>query len=185
MFSSGVQNPKHLKVGVEPKMVWMLLECGTAEEAQSLGRAELDELRLVTGDKCDFKFCVWHQRFHTMCAHVEGPLAQRTLPFRFIIGYGFQPTEFWLLKQTLVNFSLSHRCSRFCCQSLSGTGEVCGDKFRLGCWQNATYIPDTSERSTTHGTNCESHQHISPKQNKNKVTMEAVNERTYSRPDYM
>ena len=33
----------------------------------------------------------------------------------------------------------------------------------------------TSKRGITYGTNCESHQHTSPKQNKKKVTMEAVN----------
>ena len=40
-------------------------------------------------------------------------------------------------------------------------------KFRPGCWQNATYVPDTSDRSRTHGADCESHHHISPKQKQN------------------
>ena len=40
---------------------------------------------------------------------------------------------------------------------------------------------DTSDRRT-HGDDCESHQHISSKQKKMPMT-EAVNERTYLRPD--
>ena len=31
------------------------------------------------------RFCVQHQHFHTKCAQVEGPLAERTLCFKFII----------------------------------------------------------------------------------------------------
>ena len=43
---------------------------------------------------------------------------------------------------------------------------------------------DTSERSTTYGANCQSPQHISPKQKETKkVTPEAVNESTYFSPD--
>ena len=39
-----IQSTSAFNVRVEPKMVWMLLECETAEAAQSSSRAELDEL---------------------------------------------------------------------------------------------------------------------------------------------
>ena len=44
------------------------------------------------------------------------------------------------------------------------TGEGCGGKFRPIGKMPLTF-QDTSDISTTHGADCESHQHISPKQN--------------------
>ena len=130
-------------------MDWMSLDCKTAEVAKSSGRAEPDKLVPGPGDKgvqvCDGVtsletiLCVTPALSHQVC-----PSAQ--------------------VKPTLVTFTLSHSCSRFHCLSCSRTGEVYSNKFRAGCWQNATYVPWYFERSTTHRANCEFHQHISPKQ---------------------
>ena len=46
-----IQSTSAFNVGVEPKMVWMSLDCETAEAVQSSGLAELDELGLGSGDK--------------------------------------------------------------------------------------------------------------------------------------
>ena len=132
--------------------------CSKSEvRKQSSGRAELEEpgaadtgeqkcvivwlhWRLLEANWC-FSECVWHQRFHTECARAD------------------RCTEFWMFKPTHVKFTLSHSRSRFCRRSLYRTGEVCGDKFWPGCWQNATYVPDTSDRrlwiSPTHFTKTE------------------------------
>ena len=97
----------------------------------------------------------------------KGPLAERTLRLKFII---LQLLINWILdvQANKFKFKLSRSYSRFSSRSLSGSGEVCDDKFQPGCWENATYVRDTSDRSTTHRANCESHQHISPKQKQKK-----------------
>ena len=98
----------------------------------------------------------------------------------------FKPTEIWMFKPTLVKYTLSHSCSRFRSQSLSGTGEACVDKFHQAVGKMPLTFLHTSERSTTNGADCESHQHISPKQRKKeikKAMTEAVNDCTYLRPN--
>ena len=61
-----------------------------------------------------------------------------TLRFKFVIRYGFQPTEFSSFMQTLTKFTFSHCWGMHQSPSLS---EVHSDKFRPGGWQNATYVP--------------------------------------------
>ena len=57
---------KVFKIQSMPKMVWMTLDCDMAEVAQSLGRAELDELGLVTGGKGVQKYViVWLHNFRS------------------------------------------------------------------------------------------------------------------------
>ena len=139
MFSSSVQNPKHLRF----QRCWAKDGLNVAQLRDDRGGAEFGSSRtgwtwtgnwrqkrvkmwlhwrLLEANWC-FSDCVWHQNFYTKCVQVEGPLAERTLRSRFII-LQLLSTEFWSFKPTL-----------------SRTGEVCSDKFRPGCWQNATCVP--------------------------------------------
>ena len=131
------------------------------QRCANTGWAELDELGPGTGDKGVQKCVIawlglrileanWcfsavvcdTSAFTTSVPKLRiDPLAEHIQHFKFIIRYGFEPTDFWLFKPTLVKFTLSHSCSRFRSLSLSRTGEVYSDNFQPGCWQNATYVP--------------------------------------------
>ena len=160
-----IQSCSDFKVRVEMKKVWMSLDY------ESSGQAEVDELRPVTGDKgiqkCVIAWLHWklleaYRYFsHFVC---DTSAFTPSVPNVTVLLQSEHCASDSLLSTAFNQLNCSCSWSKFRSQSLSRTGEVCGDKFRPGCWQNATCVPDTSDRSTTQGADCETHQQISPKQ---------------------
>ena len=186
-------------------MVWMSLDCEAAEAVQSSGRSELDELGPGTGDKgvqkCVIAWLRWRlleaNACYSDCVCDTSAFTPSVPKLRDLWqSVHCASNSLWRMDFNQVNsgclsqhceFTLSHSCSRFCSRRHSGIGEVYDNKFQPGCWQNATCVPGYFRKkfktrnwlwiSTTHFPQTQN------KIKKKRVTMEAVNEHTYLRPN--
>ena len=143
-----IQSTSAFNVGVEPKMVWRTLDYEMAEAAQSLGWAELDEVGPGTGDKdvqkrlleanwCFFRFCVWHQHFvpklRVLLQSVHGTS-------NLLRDSAFNQPNSGCSSHQLLNI---HSPIVVAASTVKVFPELAKcNKFRPGCWQNATYVPD-------------------------------------------
>ena len=180
---------------------WRRFECRLTTRRQSSGWAELDELRPGTGDKgiqqCVIAWLRWRLLEANRCFSdfvcdtsiftLSVPSLRVLLQSVHCASDSVSSTAFNQLKsgcssQHLLNIHFHIVVADSVFPELVKCAAINSDRAVGKVPLTFLHIP---ERSTTHWADCESHQHISPKQKKKKkkATTEAVNECTYLRPD--
>ena len=168
-----IQSTCAFNVGVETKMVWMLLDYETAEAAQSSGWAKLDELGLGTGvQKCVITRPCWRLLKANWCfSHFVCDTSAFTpnVPnLRVLLqsvhcasnalwGPAFNQLNSGCSSQHLLNSHFTIAIADYTVRVFLEQAKCTMINSDLAVGKIPFTFQDTSERITTHGANCECH----------------------------